>query len=342
MNEKITSAAELEGVDVERVKRDIRRTYNRCGWIMFAFTVFGFVSVRIFGSILSGASESIQGLISEYHLFYNAFLVALSTLVAAVLLLFIPKSAPERKKISAKEFVKLVFVSFGVCWIGGAISQLVIIILHFFSDVAITDKVSEALNTAEPWQAILCSVVIAPFTEEFLFRKLLIERLYKHGELVAILTSAVLFGLMHQNVYQVVYATGVGLVLGYLYCKTGSYLSVTALHMIVNLFGALPVLFTSRLAEFANMTQEELSALPAEIYAQYSSAMSGYITYSIINFVIQVVGVIILIVNRKKFTIENNAPALLESDKREIVIRAPGIVVAGVTMIILTVVSLFD
>ena len=57
---------------------------------------------------------------------------------------------------------------------------------------------------------------------------------------------------------------------------------------------------------------------------------------------IEILGIVLLIVNRKKIVIENNAPVLLESDKRDIVRRAPGIVAAATALIILTVLSLFN
>ena len=337
MNEEIKAM----GSDPELEKRDLRRTYNRCGWVLFAFTAFGFVFPRLLDSIFLDAGDEVVKLIGRFLLIYNAFLVGIDTLFAVFLLRFVPKKAPERQKISAKEFIKLVFISFGVSWVGSMISRFFINLLYFFTGIEISDRVSEAISAVEPWQAILCSVLLAPIMEEFLFRKLLIDRLHKHGELVAILTSAVFFGLLHQNVYQIVYATGAGLVLGYLYCKTGSYLAVTALHMIYNLIGVIPTFFTSKLAEFSQMTPEELAALPSELYTQYSSILFGYRVYAVMVLVIDLAGAIILIINRKKFSINNNAPALLESDKREIAWRTPGIVAAAVAMILLTVYSLF-
>lgn len=341
MNEEIKVNSEPERRDPELAKRELRRTYNRCGWILFAYTVLGFVLSRLIESFIRGASDGIKTLFDQNILIFNAIFVCTESLIAVLLLRFLPKSAPERRKISGKEFVMLVFVAFGVSYIGNMISRFVINFVYYISGFEISDRVSEAIGAVSPWQAILCSVLIAPLIEEFLFRKVLIDRLYKHGELVAILTSAILFGLFHQNVYQIVYATGAGLVLGYLYCKTGSYLTVTALHMIYNLTGVIPTFFTSKLADYVDMTPEELANLPAHLAAEYSTAMTGYMIYSLIILAINVAGVIILIVNRKKFSFANNAPALLESDKREIAWRAPGIVVTAVAMILLTVFSLF-
>lgn len=63
---------------------------------------------------------------------------------------------------------------------------------------------------------------------------------------------------------------------------------------------------------------------------------------SAVIMLIEILGIVLLIVNRKKIVIENNAPVLLESDKRDIVRQAPGIVAAATALIILTVLSLFN
>lgn len=329
-------------VDSAREKRALKRTYNRCGWVLFAYTALGFILVRLLDSLLVVAGDAALEFAGKYLLIYNAVLVAIPTAAVALLLLRVPKAAPERKKISVKGFGAVVLITFGVSYVGNIVSRFLINLVYSFSGIAIGDRVSAAISAVEPWQVILCTVVLGPIMEEFLFRKLLIDRLYKHGELLAILVSAAFFGLFHQNVYQIAGAAGAGLVLGYLYCKTGSYLAVTLLHMIYNLIGVIPAFLTARLAEYSGMTAEELAALPPELSADYNSAMSVLLAYSGVVMAINIVGVVVFLICRKKIVIEKNAPTLLESDKRDIVLRAPGIVAAGVIMIVLTVVSIIQ
>ena len=329
-------------IDPAREKSDLRRTYNRCGWVLFAYTALGFILVRLLDVLIVGAGDAALEFVGKYLLIYNAILVAIPTAAAAFFPRSLPKSAPERKKISVKGFGAVVLIAFGVSYVGNTVSRFLINLVYAFSGIEITDRVSAAISAVEPWQVILCTVLLAPIMEEFLFRKLLIDRLYKHGELLAILVSSVFFGLFHQNVYQIAGAVGAGLVLGYLYCKTGSYLAVTFLHMIYNLIGVIPAFLTARLAEYSGMTAEELAALPPELAADYNSALAALLAYSGVVMAINIVGIVLIIVFRKKIVIEKNAPALLESDKRDIVLRAPGIVAAGVIMIVLTVVSIIQ
>lgn len=83
--------------------------------------------------------------------------------------------------------------------------------------------------------AILSSVVAAPILEEVFFRGLVFEscreRLGKGG---ALLMSALLFGAIHIVPVQMINAFVVGLILGYVYLKTRSLLSVIIIHAINN------------------------------------------------------------------------------------------------------------
>lgn len=339
MNEEIKPISE-ERVDPAVEKKKLKRTYSICGWSLVALVVLSKVVGSTMDAIaLSGEAAAI--FVSKYALFINAFVVGAVILGAAFVLKFIPKSQPMQKELSPKEFVKYVFLAFGVSCIGNLITQLFTNLIYFITGIELTDRVSAAVSSVEPWQAFICVVLIAPITEEFFFRKMLIDRTYKHGELLAILTSAAFFGLYHQNVYQLLPTFAAGMMLGYIYCKTGSYLYVTVVHAIYNFVGVFPVLFNSKLIEFAQMSEEQIVALPDEIYAEYQAAMALYWIFLIITGVINIIGIVLFIKNRNNFSTERNAPALLESDKREAVVRIPSIVIAAVAMILLTIRALF-
>lgn len=82
---------------------------------------------------------------------------------------------------------------------------------------------------------VLAIVVIGPFTEEFLFRGAILGGLLKKIDpKYAILISALIFGVVHFNPAQIVFAFLVGLVLGYVYYSTGSLLLPILIHIIVN------------------------------------------------------------------------------------------------------------
>ena len=80
-----------------------------------------------------------------------------------------------------------------------------------------------------------------PFGEELIFRKLLMDRARHAGDLPAILLSGFFFALFHGNLFQIPYAFLVGVLLAYVYTRSGSYLWCVAMHATVNLFGSVIV-----------------------------------------------------------------------------------------------------
>ena len=81
----------------------------------------------------------------------------------------------------------------------------------------------------------LMVVVAAPILEETLFRGVILKALLKkYNPYVAILISAIAFGVFHMNPWQFLYATVLGLFLGYMYWKTRSLFYPIVIHMILN------------------------------------------------------------------------------------------------------------
>ena len=85
----------------------------------------------------------------------------------------------------------------------------------------------------------LLGCVIAPITEELMFRRLLLNRLRPYGEKFAVVASALCFGLFHGNLNQVFYAFAIGLVFAYVALRTGRLWQVMLLHAMVNSISVL-------------------------------------------------------------------------------------------------------
>lgn len=79
-------------------------------------------------------------------------------------------------------------------------------------------------------------VVMAPLTEELMFRGLFLHRLSEsHGRIHAIAGSALCFGIFHILPWQAIGATLMGIYLGWLVTRTGSILMPIAAHGFFNL-----------------------------------------------------------------------------------------------------------
>ncbi|MCR4674413.1 MAG: CPBP family intramembrane metalloprotease [Lachnospiraceae bacterium] len=83
---------------------------------------------------------------------------------------------------------------------------------------------------------ILCNAIAVPILEELLFRGIVCNQLsFWFKPWVGILISSILFGIMHFNVIQFLYAFIVGLILGVSYIKTHNLVIPILGHGLTNL-----------------------------------------------------------------------------------------------------------
>ncbi len=158
---------------------------------------------------------------------------------------------------------------------------LISTLLVFFSMLAINifvqwfpleDNLSDVFNglSRNPL-GILGLAVLAPVLEEVLFRGAIQGALMRfYGRpWPAIITAALVFGIFHWNPVQVVCATLLGIVFGWIYYRTGSLLSVIVGHVLNN--------------SFAVMTTISMSSSGEEAAANSSSGISGFIVFSALS-----------------------------------------------------------
>jgi len=97
----------------------------------------------------------------------------------------------------------------------------------------LTNAMKEIFNNKVA--GFLMVAVTAPILEEILFRGVILKALLKkYAPYKAILLSAIAFGIFHLNPWQFLYATVLGLWLGYIYWKTRSLFYPILIHMLLN------------------------------------------------------------------------------------------------------------
>lgn len=87
--------------------------------------------------------------------------------------------------------------------------------------------------------SVIGTAVVPGLIEEFACRGIMFGILKKHGDAFAIITTAIIFGLMHGNFIQIPFATLVGLVLGLIRVKTGSMRVCFVVHAANNLVSVI-------------------------------------------------------------------------------------------------------
>lgn len=133
-----------------------------------------------------------------------------------------------------------------------AFAYLNSVVLDPFGFSNITETLLESEKANENYQVVLMFITLAivpGICEEFLFRGAVLSNLRPFGKGPAIIISAVLFGLMHQNPGQFLYATVAGLLLGWLAYETGSIWCGMLLHFLNNFISIVQQTVSERLSE---------------------------------------------------------------------------------------------
>lgn len=115
---------------------------------------------------------------------------------------------------------------------------------------------------------VLSVALVAPFVEELVFRGTIMRCLQERGlsPRMVILVSALLFGVVHVNPVQVLFAFLMGLVLGWIAWRTGSLVPVVVGHVLNNATGVME-LYVSGNSEKHIGAMEELSVLMLVVLA---------------------------------------------------------------------------
>lgn len=177
---------------------------------------------------------STEGILSkEYFSLVSGILFP--TLILSDILMVIPfiiKAVRNKEHICRKIPVK-VFV-FLVCS-GVALNAVISIIVDKLPDIGHYDSLTNIITSGSFGLILLSSGILAPVIEELVFRYFIINLFRNKSIKKAVFVSSLLFGLAHMNIIQSSYAFILGLVLGYIYVKTGFNLSSSILvHLVIN------------------------------------------------------------------------------------------------------------
>lgn len=106
-------------------------------------------------------------------------------------------------------------------------------------------------NLCHSFWGVLAIAIIGPIIEEIVFREGIIGYLIRRGQhrWVAILFSALMFGIIHLNPAQIPFAFIMGVVLGVVYVKSHSIVLTSIIHILNN---SIAVVETLALGERAN------------------------------------------------------------------------------------------
>lgn len=330
-----------------------RRSFSRLGWALVLFTV---VSTLISYGIYYAALEFAPYIITkDWFLWVYAlapmYVVGVPIFIAVVSK--IPKSRPEPKKLGLNGWFAFLLISFTLLYVGNYIGNILMMLVSSATGNEIANPVSEMLSGSSFWLNALMTAVIAPIVEELLFRKLFLDRTRVWGEKTAMILSALLFGLFHGNFYQFFYAFGIGLLLAYVYLRTGKLRHIITIHMVINGFcGVLPSWILANLPEdffvkFSDPEFLESVAASEEAMLEFGEQMMPYIlplalyvVYAVGLVLAAIGGLAVYLIYRKKLKLQRSETDIPREYIGGAVYGAPGVIAAIALCVLLIAINL--
>ncbi len=206
----------------------------------------------------------------------------------------LPRSTGAEEGMSVVQFLKMAAISFFVMVAGNLLGTGInLLLLRLTGSNSQATGVNTLLAEDSVALRLLFVVIIGPVIEEIIFRRQLIDRLRPYGEKLAVITSAIVFGLFHGNLQQFFYATALGLVFGYVYLKTNRLRYSIGLHMLVNLNGSIiSVEFMKAALQGA---EDSLESMAQGAEGALTPGMIGFLVYIVLFYVIILLGLILLL-----------------------------------------------
>lgn len=218
-------------------KQGACRTMNRMCLLLLAMIGLSFFWSIPFTTLLMMLGVDIYSN-SIGYMWLSGILVPLSTGLPFVAYLIFRKKDPS----DYLKFEKVGFSGGLLCVLGGlAISLLGNYPAFFVSNLLGQfgyDSSPSYTSNADSLEAILLEIavvaILVPFIEELVFRGVVLSALRKYGIGFSIVASALIFGMAHLDLPNVIFATVSGLAFGFIYAKTNNLWLTIIIHGLNN------------------------------------------------------------------------------------------------------------
>lgn len=327
-----------------------KKQFSRIGLMMLLATIIinglQYLSIFIAREIPQIASSTdlllLAGMLPGYFIGYPVILYLFKKIPA--------ETAVQPRKMRISHIFVAFLMTYAITYISSYIGNFLISLFEKANGTEVENVVDQLLNQIHPATTLLVAVILAPIFEELLFRKAVLDRTAKYGEGISIVFCGLLFGLFHGNFSQFAYAFCLGMFFGFIYLKTKKIIYPIILHILTNFMGSTVPMFVldksnyaeyeAKLTELMNSpeyTDEAATALSLE-YSGGILLMFGYLLVMLSMFV---AGVVLLIVKRKKFTLNPGELPIEKNERLRTLFFNPGMILFTLFWVAMIVMQLF-
>jgi len=320
-----------------------KKTFSRIGLAFSVLVVIAtllqlawvLIPSRIWGDDHWMVSSSWGQLIGSFAPLY---LIAIP--VCLLIMKTLPAQKPSDNKLTVKNFLFYVPICFCLMYAGNIIGTILSFILSFGKAQNPVADFTADINPVK----IIVLVILAPILEEYICRKQIIDRTRQFGEKTAVILSALVFGLLHQNLFQFFYAFALGIIFAYIYTRTGRLRYTILLHGIVNFMGGVVAPWIVSLVDYEALTDALPAATPEELmmlYAKILPALLVLMLYSTFLIGMAVTGLVFIILKRNKLIWKESETQLPKGSATKTVYMNVGMILYILLCIVFIIWALF-
>ena len=227
----------------DRERRSLSKTANGIGFFVLVYYLLIF---EISGLISRFVSSS--GAVTPENQRTLSFLLQIATAVSASLIAGIFYRLLSRRKISAffpksridmKMLFPMVLLGMGAAMVANNLASIFDVNISIFRLENSAQTVRSTQNIPEMLLYVVSTAIVPAFAEEFAFRGIFMGVMRKYGDAFAIITSSIMFGAMHGNTTQIVFAFTLGLIFAFVDCKANSIVPSVIIHFLNNFYSTL-------------------------------------------------------------------------------------------------------
>lgn len=303
---------------MEEIK-GMRKHFSKLGWMYFAGTVVISAIQLLAGIVLAILKPAWLQDYNTNLLLSMVLMYGIAMPLMILLIRWVPAVKPEQRKMKWWQFLVAIIMCFGLAYFCNFIGLCITGIIGAIRGSEVENVLVNVVGETSLWFNFVFMVICAPIMEEFIFRKLVVDRSVKYGEGVAVLLSGLMFGLFHGNLNQFAYAFSIGLFFAFIYVKTGKISYTIALHMIINFFGGIVATWLMKAIDYESyMEAVSRGVSPEELMELMMQSLPGWIAYGVYAMFVFgsiIAALVLFIVFKKRFTLAKSEGQISKGKK---------------------------
>ena len=213
-------------------------------WLIIITFLIAWWLLTIVGTLALWFALYWAGLSDGLAFSISSLVIAIILIPLVLLYIYVDGSLDRIKEMLKFGSVKRVLILILAIPIVVTIINFVLTVIYGIAWIGIFGEPSTNTDLGTGWESssidiaflFLSFAIVTPIAEELLFRGYILDSIKRmHGDWPAIIGSALLFALVHFNLFGMVPIIMAGVIYGWLRIKTGSLLPSIACHMMWNL-----------------------------------------------------------------------------------------------------------